>query len=88
MTAFEDTIASVKRKVAGAVEGLAGDLEALSHRIHDNPELCFKEEKAHWARSPIARAGMVAGAKALALTALDLLASPDKLAAAKEEFAR
>jgi len=30
----------------------------------------------------------VAGAKALALTALDLLASPDKLEAAKEEFER
>jgi hypothetical protein len=47
VTAFEDTIASAKQKVAGAVDGLADDLEALSHRIHDNPELCFKEEKAH-----------------------------------------
>ncbi len=37
----------VKQKVAGAVDRLADDLEALSHRIHDNPELCFKEEKAH-----------------------------------------
>src|SRR5262249_46035745 len=37
----------VKQKVADAVDRLAGDLEALSHRIHDNPELCFKEEKAH-----------------------------------------
>jgi metal-dependent amidase/aminoacylase/carboxypeptidase family protein len=45
-------------------------------------------EFAEWARSPIARAGMVAGAKALALTALDLLASPDKLKAAKEDFKR
>ena len=45
-------------------------------------------EFAQWARSPMARAGMVAGAKALALTALDLLASPDKLKAAKEDFAR
>ena len=45
-------------------------------------------EFAEWARSPMARVGMVAGAKALALTALDLLASPDKLAAAKEDFAR
>ena len=43
-------------------------------------------EFAEWARSPMARAGMVAGAKALALTALDLLAAPDQLAAAKEEF--
>src|SRR5712664_4293206 len=45
-------------------------------------------EFAEWARSPMARDGMVAGAKALALTALDLLASPDKLEAAKEEFER
>jgi len=45
-------------------------------------------EFAEWARSPIARAGMVAGAKALALTALDLLASPDILTAAKEDFRR
>jgi amidohydrolase len=45
-------------------------------------------EFAEWARSPLARAGMVAGAKALALTALDLLADPDSLRAAKDEFAR
>jgi amidohydrolase len=43
---------------------------------------------ARWARSPVARAGMVAGAKALALTALDLLASPEALRRAKEDFAR
>jgi len=42
---------------------------------------------AQWARSPMARAGMVAGAKALALTALDLLASPSALARAKQDFA-
>ena len=45
-------------------------------------------EFAEWARSPLARAGILAGAKALALTALDLLASPEKLAAAKRDFAR
>jgi amidohydrolase len=38
--------------------------------------------------TPLARAGMVAGAKALALTALDLLADPAALRAAQEEFAR
>jgi amidohydrolase len=38
--------------------------------------------------TPLARAGMVAGAKALALTALDLLAQPAALRAAKEEFRR
>jgi amidohydrolase len=41
---------------------------------------------AQWARSPLARTGMVAGAKALALTALDLLASPEALALAKQDF--
>jgi amidohydrolase len=39
-----------------------------------------------WARSPLARTGMVAGAKALALTALDLLASPETLRSAHAEF--
>jgi amidohydrolase len=43
-------------------------------------------EFAEWARSPLARAGMVAGAKALALTAVDLLASPEALARAKRDF--
>jgi len=139
-------IAQVKPKVTAAVDRLADELEGLSHRIHHNPELAFREEHAHawlteflekhgarvdpddgqagfgstdcgnvsqalptihpyirispdgvpghsrefaeWARSPMARAGMVAGAKALALTALDLLASPDALAKAKEEFTR
>jgi amidohydrolase len=45
-------------------------------------------EFAQWARSPMARQGMVAGAKALALTALDLVASPGALAQAKQDFAR
>lgn len=44
-------------------------------------------EFAEWARSPMARIGMVAGAKALAMTALDLLASPGELKKAREEFA-
>jgi amidohydrolase len=38
--------------------------------------------------TPLARAGMVAGAKALALTALDLLADPAALRAARDEFDR
>jgi aminobenzoyl-glutamate utilization protein B len=38
---------AAKQQVAAAVDRLADDLEALSHKIHDNPELCFKEEKAH-----------------------------------------
>jgi amidohydrolase len=45
-------------------------------------------EFAQWARSPLARAGMIAGAKALALTALDLLAVPDTLARARTDFSR
>jgi hypothetical protein len=45
-------------------------------------------EFAQWARSPLARAGMVAGAKALALTALDLLAVPETLARARADFSR
>ena len=44
-------------------------------------------EFAEWAKSPLARVGMIAGAKALALTALDLLANPAELKKAKEEFA-
>jgi len=43
-------------------------------------------EFAEWARSPMARTGMVAGAKALALTAVDLLASPESLEHAKQDF--
>ncbi len=45
-------------------------------------------EFAEWAKSPIARQGMVAAAKALAMTALDLLAHPAELARAKDEFAK
>jgi amidohydrolase len=45
-------------------------------------------EFAEWARSPLARTGLVAGAKALAMTALDLLASPEALAQAKDDFHR
>ncbi|HSE91802.1 MAG TPA: M20 family metallopeptidase [Methylomirabilota bacterium] len=45
-------------------------------------------EFAEWARSPIARVGMLAGAKAMALTALDLLAAPQALQSAKHDFAR
>jgi amidohydrolase len=40
------------------------------------------------AASPLARAGMAAAAKALAMTALDLLADPAAVPAAKAEFAR
>ena len=46
MAATNDTLDAAKIKIAEAVERLADDLERLSHRIHENPELCFKEEKA------------------------------------------
>ena len=45
-------------------------------------------EFAEWAKSPLARAGMVAAAKALAMTALDLVAQPAELQKAREEFVR
>src|SRR2546422_4917626 len=45
-------------------------------------------EFAEWARSPMARGGMVAGAKGVAPTAPDLPASPHKLRAAQEDLQR
>ncbi|MBI4590426.1 MAG: hypothetical protein HY725_16475, partial [Candidatus Rokubacteria bacterium] len=41
------TTDALKAKICGAVDAMADELEALSRRIHANPELCFKEEKAH-----------------------------------------
>src|SRR5499433_3003927 len=43
MSALDET----KARVITAVDALAGELEKLSLQIHANPELCFKEEKAH-----------------------------------------
>jgi amidohydrolase len=43
-------------------------------------------EFAEWARSPLARTGLLAGTKALAMTALDLLASPEALGQARKDF--
>jgi metal-dependent amidase/aminoacylase/carboxypeptidase family protein len=40
------------------------------------------------AAAPSARAGLLAGAKLMALSALDVLAEPARLAAMKEEFGR
>ena len=37
----------VKPRVTAAVDALADELERLSHQLHDNPELAFKEDKAH-----------------------------------------
>ncbi|MBI4593166.1 MAG: M20 family metallopeptidase [Candidatus Rokubacteria bacterium] len=55
-------------------------------RIAPNGVPGHSREFAEWARSPLARAGMLAGAKTLALTALDLLASPEALQRAKDDF--
>src|SRR5439155_14089079 len=44
--AAADVLDDAKTRVAQAVDRLADDLERLSHRIHANPELAFKEEKA------------------------------------------
>src|SRR5262245_35264931 len=41
------TVDPLKARIVEAADRLADELEALSHRIHDHPELCFKEEKAH-----------------------------------------
>jgi len=45
-------------------------------------------EFAEAATEPLARAGMIAAAKTMALTAFDLLAEPARVKAAKDEFAR
>jgi len=39
-------MSSVKDAIAQAVDRLAGDLESLSRKIHDNPELGYQETKA------------------------------------------
>ena len=36
----------VKDQIGQAVDRLADDLEGLSHRIHQNPELAYQEVKA------------------------------------------
>jgi hypothetical protein len=45
-------------------------------------------EFADAAVQPLARAGMVAAAKTMALTTFDLLAEPARVKAAKDEFAK
>ena len=39
-------MSTVKDQIAAAVERLGDELESLSHRIHDNPELGYQEVKA------------------------------------------
>jgi len=52
MAPAADVLDDAKSRVAEAVDRLADDLERLSHRIHANPELAFKEEKA-WTRTTV-----------------------------------
>src|SRR5712692_9764170 len=53
-----DHLDQAKTKVAEAVDRLADELEKLSHQIHANPELCFKEEKASgWLTSFLEKQG-------------------------------
>jgi metal-dependent amidase/aminoacylase/carboxypeptidase family protein len=56
-------------------------IAALGTAIHTR-------EFAKAAAAPSARAGLLAGAKLMALSAVDLLADPARLRAIKEEFAR
>ncbi|MBL9010448.1 MAG: M20 family metallopeptidase [Alphaproteobacteria bacterium] len=39
-------VEALKRDACAAIDAMAGDLVAVSHYIHANPELAFKEEKA------------------------------------------
>ena len=36
----------IKTRLSDAADGLAGELEALSHQIHDHPELGYQEVQA------------------------------------------
>lgn len=70
-----------------------GNLSQALPTIHPYIRICpdgvpgHSREMAEWARSPLARTGMIAAAKALAMTALDLAARPEELARAQHEFA-
>ena len=71
-----------------------GNVSQALPTIHPYIRICpdgvpgHSREMAEWAKSPLARTGMVAAAKSLAMTALDLLAHPAELARAKAEFAK
>jgi len=79
---------------AGYASTDCGNLSQALPTIHPYIRICpdgvpgHSREMAEWARSPLARTGMIAAAKAMAMTALDLLANPADLARAKEDFAR
>lgn len=76
----------------GSTEG--GNVSQVLPTIHPSVRIApdgvpaHSREFAEWARSPLARTGLLVGAKVLAPTALDLLASPETLAQAEDEFTR
>ena len=78
---------------AGYASTDCGNLSQALPTIHPYIRICpdgvpgHSREMAEWAKSPLARTGMVAAAKTLAMTALDLLAHPEELARAKADFA-
>ena len=67
-------MSTMKTDIQHALDGLAGELEALSRKIHDHPELGYQEVQA---------SGWLC-----AMTTYDLLADPARVRPAKEEFAR
>jgi amidohydrolase len=79
---------------AGYASTDCGNVSQALPTIHPYIRICpdgvpgHSRELAEWAKSPLAHTGMMAAAKTLALTALDLLAHPAELVKAKEEFAR
>src|SRR5262249_42874467 len=57
-SATPDLLDDAKSRVTRAVDHLADELERLSHQIHANPELAFKEEKAAaWLTEFLGRCG-------------------------------
>jgi hypothetical protein len=86
-------VAELKQRVLTGAGELDEPLVALSRRIHECPELSHREiqavaacvafhtrEAAAWSGSDRAQAAMLTGARAMALTAVDLLTEPAALA--------
>jgi metal-dependent amidase/aminoacylase/carboxypeptidase family protein len=78
------------RKGSSDVGNVSQVLPTIQPMIGIAPEgmAIHTREFADAAVKPLARQGMVAAAKSMALTTFDLLADPARIKAAKEEFAR
>jgi len=78
------------RKGSSDVGNVSQVLPTIQPMIGIAPEgmAIHTREFADAAVKPLARQGMVAAAKSMALTTFDLLADPSRVKAAKEEFAR